>query len=52
MAAFKFQMRRLSHGRAAQPGVSALWALIVQQVITARQTKQYRRWIGSRSVAE
>ena len=52
MAAVKFQMRRLSHGRAAQPGVSALWALIVQQVITARQTKQYRRWIASRSVAE
>jgi hypothetical protein len=34
MAAVKFQMRRLSHGRAALPGVSALWALIVQLTIS------------------
>ena len=51
MACVKFQMRRLSHGRATHPGVSPLWALIVQQVMAARQAKQYRRWIAGRTGA-
>jgi len=51
MAAVKFQMRRLSKGRATNRNVSPLWALIVQQVLTAKQTKHYRRWIASRVAA-
>ena len=51
MAAVKFQMRRLSKGRATDRNVSPLWALIVQQVMTARQTRQYRRWMARRAAA-
>jgi len=51
MAVVKFQMRRLSKGRATNRNVSPLWGLIVQQVRTARQTKQYRRWIARRAAA-
>lgn len=51
MATVKFQMRRLSKGRATNRNVSPLWALIVQQVLTARQTKKYRRWVASRAAA-
>lgn len=49
MACVTFQMRRLSHGRAANPNVSPLWALIVQQVMAASQTRHYRKWMASRS---
>jgi 2,4-dienoyl-CoA reductase-like NADH-dependent reductase (Old Yellow Enzyme family) len=52
MAAVKFQMRRLSHGRPTHPGVSPLWALIVQQAMAARQTRQYRRWVSRRTGTE
>lgn len=48
MAVVKYQMRRLSRGSAPNPGVSPLWAFIVQQFINARQTKQYRRWMANR----
>lgn len=48
MAAVKFQMRRLSKGRPTNRNVSPLWALVVQQVMTAKQTRQYRRWMASR----
>lgn len=51
MAVVKFQMRRLSRGRAPNPRVPALWAFIVQQFIAARQTKQYRRWMANRIAA-
>lgn len=51
MATVKFQMRRLSHGRATNANVSPVWALVVQQVMTARQTKQYRRWMARRTAA-
>lgn len=51
MAVVKFQMRRLSRGRAPHPGVPPFWAFIVQQFIAARQTKQYRRWMERRRVA-
>jgi 2,4-dienoyl-CoA reductase-like NADH-dependent reductase (Old Yellow Enzyme family) len=46
MACVKYQMRRLSRGRPTDPTVSPLWALIVQQVLAARQTKQYRKWVA------
>ena len=44
MALVKFQLKQLSQGRAPQPGVSPLRALIGQQVGSALRTRQYRRW--------
>jgi 2,4-dienoyl-CoA reductase-like NADH-dependent reductase (Old Yellow Enzyme family) len=46
MACVKFQLKRLSQGRQTNPAVSAVWALVAQQWLTARQTKQYRRWMA------
>lgn len=51
MAVVKFQLNRLSAGRATQPDVSPLKALILQQISTACQTRRYRRWM-SRSAAQ
>lgn len=51
MAAVKFQMKRLSQGRTTNRNVSPLWALIVQQVMTAIQARKYRRWMEQRSAA-
>lgn len=48
MALVKTQMRRLSLGKTPQPGISPLWALIAQQLKSARQAKQYRRWMAGR----
>ena len=44
MAAVKFQLGRLSKGRATDPDVSPLSALIKQQLANALQTRRYRRW--------
>lgn len=49
MAAVKFQLRKLSLGRTADPKVSPLHALIVQQVSNTCRTRQYRRWIAQRA---
>lgn len=49
MALVKYQMRRLSHGRAPKLNVSPVWAFLVSQIMAARQTKQYRRWMELRS---
>jgi 2,4-dienoyl-CoA reductase-like NADH-dependent reductase (Old Yellow Enzyme family) len=46
MACVKFQLKRLSQGRPTNPAVSAVWALVAQQWLTAGQTKQYRRWMA------
>jgi len=43
MAAVKFQLRKLSQGRATDPGVSPLRALLLQQMATTCRTRQYRR---------
>ena len=43
MAVVKFQLHRLSRGRKTRPGVSALWALIVDQLYLGKRTRQYRR---------
>lgn len=51
MAVVKFQLNRLSAGRATKPDVSPLKALILQQLATACQTRRYRRWM-SRSAAQ
>lgn len=46
MACVKFQLKRLSKGQSTKPGVSPLWALIVQQFITAQQAKKYKAWMA------
>ncbi|MEN3351402.1 MAG: hypothetical protein V7632_5037 [Bradyrhizobium sp.] len=47
MAVVKFQLRRLSRGRAANPNVSPLKALVLAQLRTASLTRKYRRWMAS-----
>ncbi|MHA3892163.1 NADH:flavin oxidoreductase/NADH oxidase family protein [Acinetobacter sp. GXMZU3951] len=42
MATVKFQLRKLSIGKAPNPKVSPLWALILQQAAMARRTRQYK----------
>lgn len=51
MAVVKFQLRRLSRGRAAKPNVSPVKALIFAQLRTASLTRKYRRWIASFAAA-
>lgn len=46
MAVVKFQLRRLSRGRAPCPGVSPGWALLCQQLANALRVRQYRRWVA------
>lgn len=48
MAAVKFQLRRLSQGKAPDPKVSPLRALILQQMANAIRTRQYRRRMAQR----
>ncbi|WP_392888560.1 NADH:flavin oxidoreductase/NADH oxidase family protein [Pseudomonas migulae] len=45
-AVVKFQLRRLSRGNKPRPEVSALWALILDQLYLGRRTRQYRRAMG------
>lgn len=49
MAAVKFQLRKLSQGKAPNPQVSPLWALIVQQAAMACRTRQYKHRMAQRS---
>lgn len=48
MAVVKFQLRQLSRGRAPQPGVSPLRALLLERFNSARRTRQYRRLMATR----
>lgn len=48
MAAVKFQLRKLSRGKATNPGVSPLRALLLQQASDACRVRQYRRWVAQR----
>ncbi|XID74254.1 NADH:flavin oxidoreductase/NADH oxidase family protein [Alkanindiges sp. WGS2144] len=48
MSVVKFQLRKLSQGKAPDPQVSPLWALILQQVAMARRTRQYRKRMAQR----
>lgn len=50
MAAVKFQLRRLSRGKAPVPQVAPGWALLLQQLATARQARRYRRWMEQRDI--
>lgn len=45
MALVKLQIRRLGAGRQPQPEASPLRALIVEQLRSARRTRQYKRWM-------
>ncbi|HBO6301981.1 TPA: 2,4-dienoyl-CoA reductase, partial [Pseudomonas aeruginosa] len=51
MAAVKFQLRKLSRGRATNPRVSPLCALLAQQAGALLQTRRYRRLMRSRAEA-
>ncbi|MDE2419699.1 MAG: NADH:flavin oxidoreductase/NADH oxidase family protein [Gammaproteobacteria bacterium] len=51
MATVKFQLGKLSRGRAPNPKVSPLWALILQLAATARRTRQYVRMMTQRTGA-
>lgn len=48
MAVVKFQLRKLSLGKAPKPQVSPLRALLEQQLANALRARQYRRWIEAR----
>jgi 2,4-dienoyl-CoA reductase-like NADH-dependent reductase (Old Yellow Enzyme family) len=49
MAMVKHQLKRLSRGRATNPNVGPLLALIGSQIETARRSRQYRRWAAARA---
>lgn len=51
MAAVKYQLTRLSHGRRAAPDVSPAWALILSQLTARRRARRYRHWIATRRTA-
>ncbi len=51
MATVKFQLGKLSKGRAPNPKVSPLWALILQLATTAKRTRQYVRLMAQRTGA-
>lgn len=48
MAVVKFQLRRLSENKAPNPQVAPWWALVVQQLVNALRTRQYRRRMAGR----
>jgi 2,4-dienoyl-CoA reductase-like NADH-dependent reductase (Old Yellow Enzyme family) len=50
MAVVKFQLKRLSEGRATHPGISPLKALVLQQLATLQQTRRYKRWMAQRAI--
>ena len=52
MGSSKLQLRRLGAGKAPKPKVSALRALVIQQVLTYRRNRQYRSWLAARSPME
>ncbi len=51
MAMVKFQLRRLSRGQPSNPQVAPSWALLREQLRTARLTRRYRRLMASRQSA-
>lgn len=50
MAVVKFQLRKLSLGKAPNTQVSPLWALILQQSAMARRTRQYKNRMTKRAI--
>jgi 2,4-dienoyl-CoA reductase-like NADH-dependent reductase (Old Yellow Enzyme family) len=51
MAVVKVQLSRIGAGRAPKPNVSPLFALIGNQLQTARRTRRYKAWIAARRQA-
>jgi hypothetical protein len=51
MAMVKFQLRRLSKGRATLPTVWPLRAFVLDQWQTVLRTRRYRRLMAARSAA-
>lgn len=51
MAVVKHQLRRLSRAQKTQTDVSPLRALVCEQVLTLRRTRQYRQWIARLGVS-
>ena len=51
MATVRFQLGKLSQGKATQPAVSPLRALVQQQIGDAARVRRYRRWIAERVAA-
>ncbi len=51
MAAVKYQLSRLSRGRATAPRVSPAWALVISQLDGSRRARTYRRWMEGRANA-
>ncbi len=49
MSAVKYQLRKLSQGKATNAKVSPLWALILQQLAMTKRTKQYRQAMANRN---
>lgn len=48
MAMVKFQLRRLSRGQPSNPQIAPGWALLREQLRSARLTRRYRRLMASR----
>ncbi len=44
MSAVRYQLVRLSRGRATRASVSPLWALVTAQIEARYRARQYRRW--------
>lgn len=51
MAAVRYQLVRLSHGRRTAPNVSPVWALLTAQMQEKCSASRYRRWMAGRKVA-
>ena len=49
LAVVRFQLKRMSRGQTTKPGISALLALILDQVYLARRTRQYRKAMNEAS---
>jgi 2,4-dienoyl-CoA reductase-like NADH-dependent reductase (Old Yellow Enzyme family) len=49
MAMVKHQFKRLGRGRATNPNVAPICALITSQIETGLKARQYRRWAAARS---
>ena len=48
MAVVKYQLRQISRGHSPNLAVSPVRALVLDQFMTARRTKRYRRWVAAR----
>jgi hypothetical protein len=47
MSSIKYQMRAISLGKAANPNVSPLRALLVERLDVVKRARQYRRWMAA-----